>query len=126
MKYTVGAGHSSTGITLNSSDTMTVLHGGTAIDTIDRSGSVTDFGKTISTVVSSAGRETVRSGGAASHTVVSSGGEQFVSSAGVASGTVARYGGTEDVLGGGKASGTIVRGGGLQGVGFVSSGTAVT
>ena len=150
--YTVSSGQTSSGVVLHSGDTMTVLHGGTAIaTTVNSGGRLFDRGIIRGTKVNNRGQDRVSSGGVASgttlvgkvtssggtalervsaggvtsHTVVSSGGEEIVSSGGVASGTVLRHSGVEYVVGGGKAVGTVVSSGGYEQVGPVSSGTAV-
>ncbi len=48
--YTVSSGHTSSGITLNPGDTMTVLNGGTAVSTTVNGGFLDDFGKITGTV----------------------------------------------------------------------------
>jgi autotransporter passenger strand-loop-strand repeat protein len=111
--YTVGTGHTSTGIIIYSGDKEFVKSGGTAVATYALSG----------------GLEVVSAGGVASGGTVSNGGGQYANSGGLASGAVIRGGGFQAVYGGtatatmvsggsqfvasgGKAIGTIVRSGG--------------
>ncbi len=111
----VSSGQTSSGLTLNSGDFLTVLAGGTANATDVNSGTDNVFG-TVSGTVIHAGQEFVSSGGRASGTVVSFGGAQILLAGGLTTGTVIS-GGFEGVSGG-VASGTIISFGGMA----VSSG----
>jgi len=142
--YTVGAGHSSTGIVIYSGDNEYVKSGGTAVATFAMSGGV----ETVSAggkdrtakllsgaeqdvfgvarfVVVNGGTQVVGAGGVASGGTLSNGGGQFVDSGGVASGATIRGGGSGSfqAVYGGTATGTVVSNGGAQ---FVAhGGTAI-
>jgi antigen 43 len=94
----VGAGQSTTSLTLNYLDSENVYSGGRSIDT-----------KILDT-----GVETVYAGGVASFTTVSRGGYQVISVGGFATGTTVDSGGIEGVSFGGTARGTTVESYGNQ------------
>src|SRR5438105_299985 len=99
--YVVFSGQTSSGITLNFGDSMTVLSGGTAINTFNMGGVLSDFGTTSSTTAVAGGIEQVSSG-VANGTLVSAGSTQYVYAGGVASNTlVSGTSGTEIVSSGG-------------------------
>jgi autotransporter passenger strand-loop-strand repeat protein len=113
----VSSGHTSSGITLQSGSTETVLSGGTASDTTVNNGGVEYVGSggtAISTTVNSGGTEVVLFSGTVRVTTVESGGYERVSSGGTASTTTVDSGGTEVALSGGTASGTTVSNGGAE------------
>jgi autotransporter passenger strand-loop-strand repeat protein len=142
-----GATSTSSGITLNNGDSLTVHSGGTAIDTIVNTGAfifvssggtldgttvnpsgevfVVLGGRANGTILGSVGFQEI-SGGTASGTVVNSHGNETVE-VGTASGTTVNNGGTQDVYagGGGLAVGTVVSDGGVQTVFGTASGTTV-
>lgn len=101
----VSSGHTSTGITITSGNTLIVLAGGVASNT----------------TVSYGGHAYVSSGGTAFFTVVSSGGAGVVYKGGVASATTVSSGGTQNVYG--SAAGTTVA---YSGAVYVRSGAVVT
>ena len=112
----VSSGVTSTGLTLNSGDSMNVLSGGTAVATAVNSGGVVlDQGVTSGTKVSGGGQELVSSGGVARDTVLSTdtlaSGNQSVFAGGIVRGTVVSLGGQETISSGGVASGTVLNGG---------------
>ncbi len=117
--YAVGSGHTSSGITLNTGDTMNVLAGGTAVSTTVNgpvgttfNGGFQDvFGKTIGTVVNNDGAQLVNSGGVTTGTVVNSGGLDVLSG-GTASGTIVNDGGFFNFVSGSTAVGTVINSGG--------------
>ena len=90
--YTVSSGVTSSGITLIAAgDLLTVLKGGTAVNTtVNSGGGVDDLGKTIGTVVNKYGFEEVLSGGVAIGTTVNMNNSGFGLdvAGGTASGTV--------------------------------------
>ena len=96
----------STGITLNHNDYMTVASGGTAIDT----------------TVKYAGYIFVSAGGVAESTTVSTGGTMDILEEGTANSTTVNIGGRIDVSSGGMANSTTVNSGGSMVV--YSGGTA--
>jgi autotransporter passenger strand-loop-strand repeat protein len=98
-----GGTSTSSGITLNSADSLTVQSGGTAV----------------STTVNNGGEVFVFSGGIANSTTLNSGGIEFVFSSGTANGTTVSSGGTENVNPGGTVNGATIGSGGFE---FVSSG----
>ncbi|MGC2411790.1 MAG: NF038122 family metalloprotease, partial [Stellaceae bacterium] len=127
--YTVGTGHTSTGVIIYSGDNEFVKSGGTAVATYalsgglevvsaggaDRSaqlgsGAEQDVFGSAKSVVVNGGTQIVASGGVASGGTVSNGGGQYANSGGLASGAVIRGGGFQAVYGG-TATGTIVSGG---------------
>ena len=85
-EYIVSSGQVSSGIILNSYDSMTVLDSGTANSTTVNVGQlyVSSGGVANSTTVNSRGRMWVSSGGTANSTTVNSTGSMFVSSGGAA------------------------------------------
>jgi autotransporter passenger strand-loop-strand repeat protein len=115
-------GSTSTGLTLNDGDTLSVY--GSAIGTTVNSGGVEQVyagGVADSTSVNSSGSLNVSSGATAISTTVSSGGYEYISN-GSAVFTVLS-GGADYVYAGGVASGTTVTGGGNETV--ATSGTAI-
>jgi len=130
--YTVSSGHTSSGITLNPGDTMTVRNGGTAVDTTD-AGFQDVFGKTIGTVINN-GTEWVESGGVASGTILNGNGAEFVVGVGATVsgavfndnsdtylegaitviGSVINSGSLVDVSFGGTTTGSIINNGGAE------------
>ena len=95
MSYVVSNGEVSSGIILEK-DSMTVLEGGTALETI----------------LNSNGRMFVSSGGLAETTVVNSRGSMTLSSGGTATGATVNTGGYLRISSGGKMSSTVVQSGG--------------
>jgi autotransporter passenger strand-loop-strand repeat protein len=103
--YVVNSGQTSSGLTLNTGDTLGVLSGGTAVDI----------------TISSGGSETI-SGGSTSSDTVLTGGSLTVSSGGaVGPGTV--NSGTETVFSGGEVVSPSINGSGVLGL---SSGAVVS
>ncbi|HEV2334791.1 MAG TPA: NF038122 family metalloprotease [Stellaceae bacterium] len=142
--YTIGTGHTSTGIVIYSGDNEFVKSGGTAVATFamsggletvsaggaDRtakllSGAEQDVFGAARFVVVNGGTQVVGAGGVASGGTLSNGGGQFVDSRGVASGATIRGGGSGgfQAVYGGTATGTVVSNGGAQFVAF--GGTAI-
>jgi autotransporter passenger strand-loop-strand repeat protein len=113
MNYIISNGETSSGIILNSNESMAVLDGGVAsTTTVNQYGSMTVFsgGTAIETTVDR-GQFTVSSGGTAGITAVNSRGIAIVSSGGTANDTT-MSGGTLGVLEGGCASNVSVQAGG--------------
>jgi len=113
MNYIISNGETSSGIILNSDESMVVLDGGIASETtVNQYGSMTVFsgGTAIETTVDR-GQFTVSSGGTAGITAVNSRGIAIVSSGGTANDTT-MSGGTLGVLEGGYASNVSVQAGG--------------
>lgn len=118
--YTISAGQTSNGLTLNDGDRLTVLSGGAAsATTTDLGGRETVFGADIAATVNTGGVETVSSGGTASGTMVNSGG--VLNDHGTTTGATVGRGGREFVYAGGVASATTISGGLVE----VTSGGAI-
>ncbi len=135
--FTVSAGHTDSGIIVNSGDNEFVKSGGISVaayalsggveivsaggaDRAARLGSGAEqfvFGSARFTVVNG-GTQVAEAGGVVSGGTVSSGGGQYTNPGGAASGTTIRNGGFQAVYGG-TATGTVVSYGGGQ---FVASG----
>lgn len=118
--YIVSSGQTSSGITLSSGDTETVLSGGTANNTVVSSGGVETIlssGTANNTLVNNGGIENVLSGGTGFFTKVE-GGVVNVSGGGVTYNDVVN-GGNEVVFAGGTTSNTVLQYGGIE---TVSSG----
>jgi autotransporter passenger strand-loop-strand repeat protein len=97
------------GLTLNATDTLTVLSGGTALATTVNAGAVVTIsagGYTSGTIVSSGGSEAL--GGTAFGTVVSLGGTQAILSGGTAVATSVTNDAGQTVSGGGTAISTVL------------------
>jgi autotransporter passenger strand-loop-strand repeat protein len=151
--YVVTSGQTSSGITLNSSDTLTVLSGGTAFaTTINSGGSLTvsqggtatfdtvNSGGLLTTsavynsnnTINGGGSETVASGGYAEFDTINSGGSLAVLSGGLALSTTLHSGGLLTVSSGGSGFVTInggseiVASGGNESYGTISSGGSET
>ena len=128
--YTVTRGQTSTGLVVNSIDTLRVSSGGTANATTINAGGVDvvlSGGKTNNTVINTGGSDTISTGGAVVGTVVSGGGVQHVSSGASATDTVVASGGVEQVFAGGNLAGTQLLSGGalnLASFAYVGGGTA--
>jgi autotransporter passenger strand-loop-strand repeat protein len=141
-----GTTSTSSGITLNNGDSLTVHSGGTAVDTTVNTGGfifVSSGGTIDSTTVNPSGEVFVVPGGRANGTVLGNNGFQEISGGtasgtvvnsrgnetvevGTASGTTVNNGGTQEVFGGGGlAVGTVVSDGGEQIVFGTASGTTV-
>ncbi|HEV8679294.1 MAG TPA: Hint domain-containing protein [Stellaceae bacterium] len=104
----VSSGATSTGVTVNSGDTLTVLSGGTAVDAVVNSGGVefvsgTDSGATVNL----SGVQNVFAGGVANNVTVNSGGVEYVD--GTTNSTLLLHG-EEIVLSGGTSFLTTVSG----------------
>ncbi len=112
--YIVSSGTGTDGVTLNSGDTMTVLHGGKSIYTTLNGpypgGSQDDFGITIGSILNATALERVESGGVAYETSVGTQGELNILSGGFASGTIVHTGGF--VQNAGVMAATVVSNGG--------------
>lgn len=126
--YIVSSGQTSSGITLNSGDTETVLSGGTANNTVVSSGGVETIlsgGTANNTLVNNGGIENVSSGGTGSFTRIEGGvvnvyaggvtyndvvnnGNEVVFAGGTTSNTVLQYSGVETVSSGGSTSHTTL------------------
>jgi autotransporter passenger strand-loop-strand repeat protein len=130
--FTVSAGHTDSGIIVNSGDTEFVKSGGTSVAAyalsggfevvsaggLDRSarlrsGAEQDVFGSAKSVVVKGGTQIVAAGGVASGGTVSNGGGQYANSGGRAVGTTIRGGGFQAVYGG-TATGTVVSNGGAQ------------
>ena len=124
-EYIVSSGEVSSGIVLNSYDSMTVFDGGTADNTtVNSAGKITisSGGVAENTTLNSRGGMNVSDGGTANSTVVASRGSMYVSVGGTANSTVVSYGGNFYLSRGGTAADTSVSSGGRFTV--LSGGTA--
>jgi autotransporter passenger strand-loop-strand repeat protein len=110
----VSAGQSVFSVVLNTGNTLNVLFGGTATDTIVNNGGIESvYGTDVGAMINDGGHQFINAGGIASGTIIYDPGVQAVSSGGVAIGATLS-GGEQDVYG--TASGTVIDSGGIQNV----------